>query len=151
MIHLKDDDPGREFPVELVLYIAICVFLMVIVLMMKLLTDSGDSDGDGGGARASETSGLLCSKVEGSNWFISSSYGTNEEWNGDKNCTSSSDDFYDGKICVICYDDETSCLFIPCGHSITCYTCAKRLISEEIKSCPICRTEIDKVRKLHIL
>ncbi|XP_042062886.1 baculoviral IAP repeat-containing protein 8-like isoform X1 [Salvia splendens] len=149
MIHLKGDGRDLDFPIEVLFYIAISVvFLMVIALMMKLLWDTGD---DGGGARVGETSGLSPSKVEA--WFISS-YGTNEddiESNGDKSRTSSSDDLYDGKICVICYDDQRSCLFVPCGHSITCYTCAKRLIIEEMKSCPMCRTDIDKVRKLHIL
>lgn len=100
------------------------VFFMVIWMMMKLLWDTGNGD-NGMRMRASETS-LLSQNVEA--WSISL-YGTNEEdtkSNRVKSCTSSSDDLYDGKICVLCYDDQRSCLFMPCGHFITCYACAKR-------------------------
>lgn len=41
-------------------------------------------------------------------------------------CKSSMEDLYDGKICVICYDEQRNCFFVPCGHSITCYHCAQR-------------------------
>ena len=38
----------------------------------------------------------------------------------------SSDDLYDGKICVICYEFQRNCFFTPCGHYVTCSLCAKR-------------------------
>lgn len=101
------------------------IFFMVIAMMMKLLWDTSNED-NVIGMRVSETSGLLSQNVEA--WSIAL-YGTNEDdtkSNSDKSCTSSSDDLYDGKICVLCYDDQRSCLFMPCGHFITCYTCAKR-------------------------
>lgn len=54
-------------------------------------------------------------------------YGTNEEDDDDAgSTTSSSEDLYDAKLCVICYDDQRNCFFVPCGHSATCYVCAKR-------------------------
>jgi len=38
----------------------------------------------------------------------------------------SSEELYDGKICVICYDEERNCFYVPCGHCATCYVCAQR-------------------------
>ncbi|XP_047954217.1 E3 ubiquitin-protein ligase RNF34-like isoform X2 [Salvia hispanica] len=133
MIHIKNDDPSSDFTIEVVIYVAISViFFMVIAMMMKLLWDTSNED-NVIGMRVSETSGLLSQNVEA--WSIAL-YGTNEDdtkSNSDKSCTSSSDDLYDGKICVLCYDDQRSCLFMPCGHFITCYTCAKRY-GEHIKN-----------------
>ncbi|OMO70636.1 Zinc finger, RING/FYVE/PHD-type [Corchorus olitorius] len=40
--------------------------------------------------------------------------------------SSSSEDLYDAKLCVICYDDQRNCFFVPCGHCATCYDCAQR-------------------------
>lgn len=37
-------------------------------------------------------------------------------------------ELYDGKVCIICYDDERNCFFVPCGHCATCISCAKRLV-----------------------
>jgi hypothetical protein len=52
-------------------------------------------------------------------------YGTNEEDDEGSSC-SSSEDLYDAKLCVICYDDQRNCFFVPCGHCATCYDCAQR-------------------------
>ncbi|KAK8572472.1 hypothetical protein V6N12_028525 [Hibiscus sabdariffa] len=40
--------------------------------------------------------------------------------------TGPSEGLYDAKVCIICYDDQRSCFFIPCGHCATCYACAQR-------------------------
>ncbi|OVA04099.1 hypothetical protein BVC80_8091g6 [Macleaya cordata] len=56
---------------------------------------------------------------------ISFTYGTGEEDTESGMCNSS-EDLYDGKICVICYDVERNCFFVPCGHCATCYPCAQR-------------------------
>lgn len=51
--------------------------------------------------------------------------------NANCNTTSSSYDqldIYDGKICVICFDEQRNCFFVPCGHCATCYVCAHRYI-----------------------
>ena len=54
-------------------------------------------------------------------------YGTNEEDEDDSGASStSSEDLYDAKLCVICYDEQRNCFFIPCGHCATCYDCAQR-------------------------
>ncbi|KAL8476991.1 hypothetical protein ACS0TY_029333 [Phlomoides rotata] len=132
-----------DIPIGFLFYGIIAIFLMVVVLMIKLLCDTEGGGGERGRGRARESSRLLSSKEE--DLFIS--YGTSiddDEESRNGNCSSSSDDLYDGKICVICYDDQRTCFFIPCGHCITCFTCAKRIISEENKSCPICRTCINR-------
>ncbi|KAE8714391.1 RING/U-box superfamily protein isoform 3 [Hibiscus syriacus] len=59
----------------------------------------------------------------------------------------SSVDLNDAKLCIICYDDERNCFFIPCGHSATCFECAKRVMEEDNKMCPICRKLIRKAKK----
>ncbi|XP_008338400.3 E3 ubiquitin-protein ligase APD2-like isoform X2 [Malus domestica] len=90
-----------------------------------------------------------------------STYGTCDEWEIESgNCsssssnssnaviTSSSEDLYDGKICVICYTEQRDCFLVPCGHCATCYDCAQRIFYGETKTCPICRRFIRKVRRL---
>lgn len=101
------------------------ILLMIIALIMKLVWNWNEEDRNVE-VRVSETSGLLSHKEEEASFI---SYGTHEEdleSSGGRSCSSTSEDLYDGKICVICYDDQRSCFFTPCGHCITCYTCAKR-------------------------
>ncbi|KAI3451963.1 hypothetical protein Pfo_008628 [Paulownia fortunei] len=156
MMTFKNDDDAWEtqlsvdVPTCFVFYAIIAIFLMIIALIVKLLWNVDGDNGGGEEATATENSTLLFPKDQ---QVLYSSYGTSEEdlESGKGSCSSSSEDLYDGNICVICYDDQRSCFFIPCGHCVTCYNCSKRIISEEIKTCPICRTFIKKVSKLHIL
>ena len=54
------------------------------------------------------------------------------------------------RLCKICMEAEICCVFIPCGHLITCEDCAKTLsvrtfkhvVSGELKKCPLCRKDI---------
>ncbi|XP_073298390.1 E3 ubiquitin-protein ligase APD2 [Primulina huaijiensis] len=143
------DDPLLDFAISLFSNATVAViFLMIIALIVKLLWRS-NGDEEETITVANENSILLSSKKEA----LFSSYGTNSE--DDRYCLESgkgsswtSEDLYDGKICVICYDDETNCFFVPCGHSVACHTCANRILSAEIKSCPICRGLIHNVTKL---
>jgi len=41
-------------------------------------------------------------------------------------------------LCKICYDQEMSMVFLPCGHSLSCPSCATAL-----SHCPLCRKRID--------
>ncbi|XP_073005427.1 E3 ubiquitin-protein ligase APD2-like isoform X1 [Typha latifolia] len=74
-------------------------------------------------------------------------YGATEE-DPESSLCCSSEDLYDGKICVICYDARRDCFFTPCGHCATCFTCGLRIVQEENKVCPICRRLIHKLRRL---
>lgn len=40
--------------------------------------------------------------------------------------SNSSEELYDEKLCIICYDEQRNCFFVPCGHCATCYDCAQR-------------------------
>lgn len=40
-------------------------------------------------------------------------------------------------ICKICYSNSIELVFLPCGHSVSCLSCAQRLYS-----CPCCRATI---------
>jgi len=39
--------------------------------------------------------------------------------------------------CVICYDQDKDCVYMPCKHNAACIKCSKNL-----KECPICRVKI---------
>ncbi|XP_073128797.1 E3 ubiquitin-protein ligase APD1 [Henckelia pumila] len=151
-----EDELFLDFSIRLVSNVtAIALFMLIIALIVKLLRKSnGDEEGeDGGIVGANESSRLILSSKEEA---LFPSYGTSTE-EDDRYCLESgkgglwySEDLYDGKICVICYDDETNCFFVPCGHSVACLTCANRILKEESKSCPICRGIIHNVTKLRI-
>lgn len=53
-------------------------------------------------------------------------YGMNQEEDDDGGSSSSSEDLYDAKLCIICYDEQRNCFFVPCGHCANCYDCAQR-------------------------
>ncbi|XP_072054513.1 E3 ubiquitin-protein ligase APD2 isoform X3 [Arachis hypogaea] len=71
-----------------------------------------------------------------------------EEESSEDGSSCSSEELYDEKLCVICYDEQRNCFFVPCGHSATCFPCAKRIVDGESKVCPVCRRLIHKVRRL---
>jgi len=56
------------------------------------------------------------------------SYGTNAKDDEENSVaySSSSEELYDEKLCCICYDEQRSSFFVPCGHCATCYDCAQR-------------------------
>lgn len=47
--------------------------------------------------------------------------------------------------CVICMDDQSEVVFVPCGHMCCCSECGMT----NIKECPMCRTRIE--RKIKVL
>ncbi|XVF08280.1 hypothetical protein REPUB_Repub06bG0212900 [Reevesia pubescens] len=51
------------------------------------------------------------------------------------------------RLCAICFDAPRDCFFLPCGHCVTCYACGTR-IAEAAGTCPICRRNMKKVRKI---
>ncbi|PSS19725.1 E3 ubiquitin-protein ligase LUL3 [Actinidia chinensis var. chinensis] len=135
-----------SFVSRVVTYIAILGFIVIIIfLILKYL---GACDGD---TREEIT---VVRQVTESDPLVPEKpfrlpYGTGEE-DVESESSSSSEDLYDGKICVICYEEPRNCFFVPCGHCATCYTCAQRIMDGEPKVCPICRRLIHKVRKLLI-
>ncbi|KAK9755761.1 hypothetical protein RND81_01G048600 [Saponaria officinalis] len=54
------------------------------------------------------------------------------------------------RLCAICFDAPKDCFFVPCGHSVACFSCGSR-IAEEAGTCPICRRKMKKVRKIFLV
>ncbi|KAL5559136.1 hypothetical protein UlMin_035347 [Ulmus minor] len=139
-----------SFMARVVTYIALLGFIVIVIfLIFKYL---GGCDGENSVEYRStpvqiqeeitETHPILPEKP------IRHTYGTGEEDEEDEASSTSSEDLYDAKLCVICYDDQRNCFFVPCGHCATCYDCAQRIMAEESKVCPICRRLVHKVRRL---
>ncbi|XP_045455435.1 E3 ubiquitin-protein ligase LRSAM1-like isoform X1 [Melitaea cinxia] len=42
--------------------------------------------------------------------------------------------------CVICMDEKSEVVFVPCGHMCCCHSCAQN----ELEGCPMCRTKIER-------
>ncbi|KAL3617352.1 hypothetical protein CASFOL_038765 [Castilleja foliolosa] len=119
---LKSNDSLVEFVMRYSFYAALfAIFLMIIALIVKLMWHCDGDEGES--ARPSESTRLLSSKGQD---VVVTIYGTNEN-GSESDKSSSSDDWYDGKICVICYDEPRNCFFIPCGHCVACINCAHRL------------------------
>ncbi|KAJ4701670.1 RING/U-box superfamily protein isoform 2 [Melia azedarach] len=134
-----------SFMARVITYIAILGFIIVLIfLVLKYLgACDGESDlMDTAAREASETDPIIPEKP------VQFTYGTPNEEDDSGSSSSSSEDLYDAKLCVICYDDQRNCFFVPCGHCATCYDCAKRIMEEDSKMCPICRRLIHKVRRL---
>ena len=47
--------------------------------------------------------------------------------------------------CVLCFTEEKRLACIPCGHLATCVPC-----SHSLRSCPICRREIEAFVRIYI-
>ena len=47
------------------------------------------------------------------------------------------DDIDDSQACKICMEHEINCVFLECGHMLTCVPCGRKLAE-----CPICRQNI---------
>ncbi|XP_031117482.1 E3 ubiquitin-protein ligase APD1-like isoform X1 [Ipomoea triloba] len=154
-INFDEDDErmaGFEFLVRVFVYISVLViFVMVLALIVKLIACFDDDAAvmpAGDGENSTETSLLLPKEAAPAVIYGACEEEEEDEESGNCSRSSSSEDFYDGKICVICYDRKRCCFFVPCGHCATCYQCAKRISEGEAKICPFCRTSIQRIRRL---
>ncbi|GMI89694.1 ABERRANT POLLEN DEVELOPMENT 3 [Hibiscus trionum] len=141
-----------SFAARVVSYIAILAFFItVFLLVLKFLgacngeeTAVGTMFGPETSWR-SETDPILPAKPAQLTYGTTAEKDENDETGSS---SGSSEDLYDLKLCVICYDDQRNCFFVPCGHCATCYECAQRIMEEDNKMCPICRRVISKLRRL---
>ena len=46
--------------------------------------------------------------------------------------------------CKVCFDAPSDCVFIECGHLVTCITCG-----EKLTECPICRAPIARAVRVY--
>lgn len=104
----------------------ICVFFtgfitIILLLIMKYLgaCEADNTSIATAEEEINETQPILPEKS------IRYSYGTVED-DEESVASTSSEELYDAKLCVICYDDQRNCFFVPCGHCATCYDCAQR-------------------------
>ncbi|CAJ2675374.1 unnamed protein product [Trifolium pratense] len=119
------------------------IFMIVIFLILKCL-GADDNHNEVEAQGVTETQPLMQTNP--------TSYGTykfhdKKEEESDAS-SSSSEELYNEKLCIICYDEQRNCFFVPCGHCATCYDCAQRIMDGDSKVCPVCRRLIHKVRRL---
>lgn len=50
----------------------------------------------------------------------------------------------DESLCKICMVNSIECVFVECGHMMSCINCANKL-----KICPVCRKDIFKAIKVY--
>lgn len=51
---------------------------------------------------------------------------------------------HDSKLCRVCMDEPASAVFCPCGHLVSCYSCALACMK-----CPLCRREVAYVQYVY--
>ena len=59
--------------------------------------------------------------------------------------TNTNDDYHDpdGHLCVVCMDNERSCLYVPCNHLAVCAECDADIMAASLP-CPMCNATIDR-------
>lgn len=100
------------------------LLVLVVFLILKYIADFHE-EGSLEEITADETNPLRTGKA--TPWTYGSC-GNDLESGNCSSSTTSSEDLYDAKLCVICYDEQRNCFFVPCGHCATCYDCAQRYI-----------------------
>ncbi|XAR57750.1 hypothetical protein NMG60_11026002 [Bertholletia excelsa] len=139
---------ANSFAIRLVVYFLILALLVIIItFIFKYLEHCGSDiflEQHRVTFAPTETSYL----IPKTNVLVT--YGTSQEdlEASGKSSGSLSNELYDGKICIICYDQQRGCFFVPCGHSATCLVCAQKIVDGEGKKCPVCRRFIHRVRRL---
>ncbi|PRQ27791.1 putative transcription factor C2H2 family [Rosa chinensis] len=135
-----------SFVARVITYIGILGFIVVMIFLILKYLGACDAESstvvEDTRQEINETYPIVPRKT------VPQTYGTNEEDDDSGASSSSSEELYDEKLCVICYDEQRNCFFVPCGHCATCYDCAQRIMDGESKVCPICRRLINKVRRL---
>ncbi|KAF0700138.1 Aste57867_9326 [Aphanomyces stellatus] len=50
--------------------------------------------------------------------------------------------------CVVCHYRPQEGVCVPCGHRAVCMACADTIVTQEVKSCPICRANVREIIRL---
>ncbi|KHN04458.1 Apoptosis 1 inhibitor [Glycine soja] len=148
-----------SFLARVLTYILLLGALMIVIyLVLKFLEvhEGGDQNSHAAVDVTYRTSNVVARQTETQPLMQVETnpltYGTNAKDDEEEDSgasSSSSKELYDEKLCCICYDEQRSSFFVPCGHCATCYDCAQRILDEESIVCPICRRLIHKVRRLY--
>lgn len=59
-------------------------------------------------------------------------------------CSSSSSDKNESRLCKICFAAERNICFVPCGHVVACPKCAL-----SVQQCPMCRQQFTSTMRLY--
>ncbi|XP_053304197.1 RNA-binding E3 ubiquitin-protein ligase MEX3C [Spea bombifrons] len=51
--------------------------------------------------------------------------------------------------CVICFDNEVTAAFVPCGHNFFCMECANKVCENNVPLCPVCQTSVNQAIQIH--
>ena len=60
------------------------------------------------------------------------------------------ENYEDHENCKICFSEKSEIIFEPCGHFMSCASCAKEIFNKNGKKCPMCRKEIKYIRKFYL-
>ncbi|GAV75487.1 zf-C3HC4_3 domain-containing protein [Cephalotus follicularis] len=134
------------------------LMLVLFNFLNKIRCIRGDETGVQYGNMGSERAPLLSYKDDDlSSWGSSYDSVSNEEDDLEEFLAAGS---FEGKsvrdgeksnntrrLCAICFDAPRDCFFLPCGHCVACFECGTR-IAEASGTCPICRRNMKKVRKI---
>ncbi|XP_061343286.1 E3 ubiquitin-protein ligase APD2-like isoform X2 [Gastrolobium bilobum] len=155
---IGDDDEWYvevSFIARVIAYVAVLGLFMIVIFLILRCLGVRDVDDHNTNVETYETSNVVAAQEITENEAMTHlkpnpmTYGTNENRDEESDVSSSSsDELYDEKLCIICYDEQRNCFFVPCGHCATCYDCAQRIVDGESKVCPVCRRLIHKVRRL---
>ncbi|KAK9002851.1 hypothetical protein V6N11_060428 [Hibiscus sabdariffa] len=144
-VGMINSNPIRTLQQLIMLISTDALFIIVMLLVLKALGACNCEETEVSTMFGPETVPILSEKPAGLTYGTATEEGNNDE-TGSSN--GSSEDLYDAKLCVVCYDEQHNCFFVPCGHYAICYECAKRIVEEDNKMCPICRRVIYRVRRL---
>ena len=54
-------------------------------------------------------------------------------------------------LVAACFDAKNGHFaFMPCGHAVACEKCCKSIVRSYDPTCPICRIQIKKIKKIFI-
>ena len=48
-------------------------------------------------------------------------------------------------LCKICYNEKINCVFVPCGHAFSCWSCSVKVLC-----CPVCRVNFTAIQQIFI-
>ncbi|KAM3655650.1 RNA-binding E3 ubiquitin-protein ligase MEX3C [Ammospiza maritima maritima] len=51
--------------------------------------------------------------------------------------------------CALCWDGEAGAALVPCGHSLLCPPCARRLCASDAPACPVCQAAVTQAVHIH--
>jgi hypothetical protein len=52
--------------------------------------------------------------------------------------------------CVVCMESRIDSVFLDCGHAATCMSCAKQVLQNNERSCPLCRETCRELKRVYI-